>query len=648
VRHQTLWAAVAWSYGLLESDEQALFRALSVFVGGFTLEAAEAVVQSRGLAAMEVLECIQSLVDKSLVQATHAETADERTPRFRMLETIREFGLEKLSTSGEFDVVQEQHARFFIALVGQEEANEMAQSALRTWLDRLEADHDNIRASLHWSGTAAGEAETGPRLTCALMMFWYVRGYFGEGRDWYERFLADPRSNEISPSVRAKLLWSAAFVAWRQGDYQAARRFSDESVALCRDCGHDRVTVMALAVQGQVACHQSRYAVAHATVEQGLEFARATDENHGRAWILGVCGVLAYLEGNYPFARSCSQESLEFYQEHLIPMGTTVNLENLGCVARRLGNNGLARSLHEESLNISRSIGDRAATAQSLANLGHVARAASDIGTARERYTESLLISRELGDRRGVAITCGNLGVLALRAGDPEVAREWLNESVVTARLVGDKRILGAALRHLAGLEAAEGDQRGAVAIYTESIRVLGEAQDRWGIARAINECCEVTRATARPECARQLRTIAEGLLDAPGGRRSPLSQDASRQRRHRTKKELRSAAGSSERSYGPEISRVVARALALLTVEPAAQPDGPDPRPRDLIRLSRREREVAALVARGLTNREIAAELVITERTAGTHVSNVLGKLGARTRSQIAAWAVERDLRAQ
>jgi non-specific serine/threonine protein kinase len=499
VRHQTLRAAVAWSYGLLDIDEQAVFRALSAFVGGFTLEAAEAVV------------------------------------------------------------------------------------------------------------------------------------------------------HQMSPGVRARLLWNAAFVAWRQGDYKAARRLSDESVALCREVGDDRATVMALAVQGQVASHQSRYAAAHASVEQGLQIAQMTDATHGLAWILAVCGVLAYLEGDFTFARSCSGESLRSYRKHLIPMGTTINLETLGSVARRLGDLGLARSLHEESLSISRAIGDRAAIAQSLANLGHVGRALGDMDTARERYTESPLISRKVGDRRGVAITCGNLGVLALRAGDLDSARQWLNESLETARAIGDKRILGAALRHQAGLQAASGEQTAAVAGYTESLRMLEQARDRWGIARLLIECGEVLSTAGRPERAVQLRTIADRLLDSLGARRSPVAPDVLGRTPHTIKKERRWArrAVTSARLDGAEVSRTVTQALALLTREAPGESDGPRPKLRDPIPLSRREREVAALVARGLTNREIAAELVIAERTAGTHVSNLLGKLGAKTRSQIAAWAVERDLRA-
>jgi predicted ATPase len=483
VRHQTLRAAVAWSYGLLSSDEQMMFRALSVFVGGFTLEAAEAVVGPLGVNSQSILDHIRSLVDKSLALPAAATT--DTLPRFRMSETICEFALEQLTASAEFELVQQRHAEYFLHLAG-EGGLELGDLELRAWLDRLEAEHDNLRAVLRWSEVASDGGETEARLASALWMFWFVRGYFGEGRGWYERILARQQGSTRLPAVYAKVMWSAAFVSWRQGDYESAGQLSERSLA--SNQGHDvNEVVMASAVQGLVAVHQSQYALAHATLDRGRDLAAHTNSGVGHAWIVGILGVLAYLEGDYPLARRLSTESLAMCRELRQPTSIAMNLDNLGSVARRLGEYPLAQRLHQESLILNQHLGDRAAVAQSLANLGQVAKAVADHEGARARYVAALQIRREIGDRRGVAITCGNLGALARASGEQDVARAWLDESLAAARAVGDKRVLSAALHHLAGLAFERGDLAAAAAGYCESLQVSEQLQDRWGAARALD-----------------------------------------------------------------------------------------------------------------------------------------------------------------
>ncbi len=657
VRHQAMSAAIAWSYDLLTDDEQAAFRRLSVFVGGFTLEAADAMVAGGNggielssvpatqypVHHLNVLDHLQSLVDKSLL---YSEVTSTGEPRFRMLETIREFGLEQLSVSGDLGAVQERHARFFLALAEQAERH-MWERIEADWLDRLEAEHDNLRAVLHWGLAGPDQAEVGARLASAIWFLWITRGHFSIGRAWYERILAQADVMALAPPSLARVLWAAAQLARLQGDYEAAASFCDRGIALGQDAAGATELARCLAVRGLVACQQAQYALAHSIVDRGLHLARETGDEYAFVWILSISSILAYAEGDYARARSRGEESLGIFRKRRELWGIATSLDTLGGVAVRQGQYHLAQSFHEESLAASQLLGFKSSIALSLANLGHVARALGDDVVAWARYTDSLQIYREVGDRRGTALALGNLGVLARRGGDPDRARDYLSESLATARAVGENRLAAAALNHLASLGLERGDTPAAAAGCAESLRLSAALQDKRGIARTLEGCAKLIFTTGQPGPALELCVLADALLASLGARRAPADQASFEDLRAR----LQAAAGptvSPPVAAGPadlDLDRVVGHALALLDALPK-----PPTRQLTLARsdarpLSQREREVAGLVARGLTNRAIAEHLVIAERTADTHVSNILGKLGLQTRAQIAAWAVQHRL---
>jgi DNA-binding CsgD family transcriptional regulator/tetratricopeptide (TPR) repeat protein len=649
VRHHTLRAAVAWSYGLLEKAEQVVFRRLAIFVGGFTLEAAEAVCAAGGpgdggsMPSAAMVDRLQSLLDKSLLCA---EATGGEEPRFRLLETIRDFGLEQLSASGESDAVQERHARFFLALAeeGERSLTELVQ---RGWLDRLEADNDNLRAVLDWSLTAPEGTEIGPRLATAMAVFWQVRGPVSSGRAWLSRVLARVDGGVSSPQMRVRLLSAASNLAAYQGDLEAAGALSEQGIALGRSIGGPSELVVCLGVRGFVACCQAQYALAHDVLIEGLEVARDSGNERDRALILGVSSLLAYLQGDYPRARSYGEEGLHILRGRGEIYGFAVNLDALGGVARRQGDYRLAQSLHEESLAAGQALGHKWLIATSLANLGHVARALGDDEAARARYAESLQVYREVGDRRGIALTLGNLGVLARRAGDLERARDYLSESLATARAVGGKRFVVSALDHLAGLALARGDLPDAATGYAESLRLSADLQDKRGVAHTLEGCANLLCTAGRPAPALDLCAQADALLDALGARRSPADQASFEALRARVQRAVESARSAplGPVAQGLDLRQVVGHTLALLAGQPAPPTRQPARSEPDAHPLTQREREIAALIAQGLTNRAIAERLVIAERTAETHVSNILGKLGLDTRSQVATWAVAHRL---
>jgi non-specific serine/threonine protein kinase len=328
-----------------------------------------------------------------------------------------------------------------------------------------------------------------------------------------------------------------------------------------------------------------------------------------------------------------------------------LNLDTLGTVARREGQYDRARSFHEESLAASQRIGFKSGIALALACLGHVARALGDDATARAHYAASLRLYRESGDRRGIALTLGNLAVIAEREGNHLEVRENLSESLTTARRVGDKRILAAALHQQVRGALAGGDLPLAVASGAESLELSVELQDRRGIARALEGCAHVLVAAGRREAARELSDRAEALLDSLGERRSPTEQASQVRLRPR----LRDDRGSDNAAavMDPAVIVVTGTGHPGLTLEQAIEEmlaiarhsvSGETPlaatSPAPVPALTPREAEVAALIARGWSNRQIAERLVISRRTADSHVAHILAKLGFAVRSQIAAWA--------
>jgi predicted ATPase/DNA-binding CsgD family transcriptional regulator len=361
-RQQTLRSTIAWSYDLLDESEQALFRRLSVFVGGGTLEAAEAVCGG------DVLDGVESLVAKSLLRPSEAA---EGEPRFGMLETIREFGLERLAEVRELAGVRRRHAEYFLDLV------ERAVPRLRgpeqiAWLDRLETEHDNFRAALEWSLGEDGDTELALRLSGALAWFWESRSYVTEGRRWLTRALAGASGRS---AARMKALHGAGFLAHAQREAATARALLEESLAIARELD-DRWTVgWVLYVLGRVAYFEGDAATARALAEQSLVLAREV----GDPWLIAygphLLGLAAHIRGDYPSARAFYEESLAIRREIGFRQGIAILTNLLAMVAFREGDYARARALQRESLPIYQALGARYILSAALATSGALAAA---------------------------------------------------------------------------------------------------------------------------------------------------------------------------------------------------------------------------------------------------------------------------------
>jgi predicted ATPase/DNA-binding winged helix-turn-helix (wHTH) protein len=422
-RQQTLRAAIDWSYDLLSPAEQKLFRRVSVFVGGCTLEGAEAVCDTRGDLDLDLLDGMASMVDKSLVQQLEQTRGESR---FVMLETIREYALERLGASHEQAATKRAHAAYCLVLA-EEVTEEQTGAEGAEWLERFDCEHDNFRAALEWL-TDTGDAEWGMRLGAALFRFWEMREYLTEGRDALGKLLK--LGGASAPTkARTRALFAAGVLAGEQGDYLPAE----------------------------------------ALIRESLDIAGQLHDQQGAAVSLNALAVIARDRGDVPGARSLFEQSLAQWRELGDPKAVARSLSNLANIVKLQGDNDRAHSLYAECLSIFRGLGDVAGVAWSMNYQGDVARDRGDSASAQTLYEQGLEIFRELGDRWGIAGTLADLGGLARAEGNYPKARSLYQESIKLFQELGHRRGIARLLECFACTAAAQLEAK-------SSLRLAGAA----------------------------------------------------------------------------------------------------------------------------------------------------------------------------
>ena len=393
-RHQTLQAAIDSSHQLLSEGERTLFRRLSVFAGGFTLEAAEAVCSEPltvhgSLRIDEVLDLLSRLLDQSLVMPIEREQHAEA--RYRLLETVRQYGSEKLRSAGEREAVLERHAHYYMRLAEQS-AREFKGRDQVAWIARVEQDNANLRAALSWS-LERGAGDVGLRLAGALWRFWFARGYLAEGRDWLTRLLAQAGPPALTPQY-AQAAYGAGVIAWRQGDHAVARTLGERGLAIFQTLEDGEGIGLALVALANVSGAQGDSAAQHAYLNESLAIFRETGDTSGAAAALNNLGELARYEEDYALARRYYAEGLALYQELGNVNGTALVLHNLAHVVQHDGDYSRAASLFHGSLLKYQALGHPGGIAMCLAAAaGHAAiqgqyvRAARLSGVALAAYS---------------------------------------------------------------------------------------------------------------------------------------------------------------------------------------------------------------------------------------------------------------------
>ncbi len=484
-RQHTLRGAIDWSYDLLTNVERDVFNLCGVFSGGFDVEAARAVTNRSDTASV-----LQALVEKSLLTY---ESDSNGAARYAMLEMIREYAREKLgareqhSAQGQLADACQRHAAYYLIAAEQARRSFNGPDEQQA-LERLEHEHDNLRAALDWTGEQPNGDEF-VRLVCALAQFWLVRGHWTEGRRWTDRAVMRTASftmTEDQPRWRANALYVSAQLIENHSEPEVVRTRYEESLQLRRAFNDTTGVAEALSGLGRVASNQGDYARARAYFEESIELFRQVDQRTGLATTLNNLGFVAYIQQGEVEARKLCEESLALRRAAGDRRGVATALNSLGYMAIMRGDYATARQHYEESLALRRQLGDRNGISRSLNNLGVVASDQANYVAARRYYVEGLALDRELGDRRGVAITIINLGNVAYNLGQWATARTHYDEALAILEELNDQRNIAVTLNSLGNVALKQGDSIAARQFIQHSLTRRLELGDRRGLVHTL------------------------------------------------------------------------------------------------------------------------------------------------------------------
>jgi predicted ATPase/serine/threonine protein kinase/DNA-binding CsgD family transcriptional regulator len=609
-RQQTLRNTIAWSYNLLDAQEEQLFRRLSIFTGGCTIEAAEAVCAApgEGNEADQVLDVVASLVDKSLLQQTGQEGEE---PRLMMLETIREYGLEALAASGETETMRQAHAAYYLRFAEEAEP-ELDGPRQAVWLERLEQEHDNLRAALQWlveHRAIETSREMALRLGGALRRFWRIRGHWSDGRDFLERALVG--SKGVAVPVQVKALKAAAHLAFIQSDNHRAEALYEECLAKCREVG----------------------------------------DTAGMALSLRRLGAIAARRGNLVGASSLTEESLALFRGVGDRAGIAYALNNLAASIGDQGEYARAILLLEESLALFREVGDKEAIAWVLIHLAYMLfLSQGDPAKVHSLLEEGLALCRELGSQEDTAWALGHLGEVVLKKGDAVKARSLLEESVALSGEIGYWYGTAKLLSLLGRVEALERDYAAARTLYEESLAIARVMGDRLNTPFYLEGLADVVATQGDPVWAARLWGVAEALREEiralmPPIYRADYERSVAAARTQLGEKSF-AAAWAEGRSMTPEQALAAQGSVMMPVSPPESPPISPTKSPPTYPGgLTAREVEVLRLLAQGLTDAQIAERLVIAPRTVNNHLTSIYSKIQVSSRSAATRYAMERQL---
>lgn len=618
-RHRTITALLDWSYELLTPVEQRLFRRLSVLAGPSTVETIEEMFEAEDLPAVGVLDALSSLVDKSLVST---EERSGRT-RYRLLGTVRRYAAFRLDEAGESSRLRRTHAEWLAERLTQVEKGGAEIGHF------LRAQFDDVLAAFHWS-TGAGNVHLACRIAGSAWQYWELQGRLAEGRQVLATLIDDPAAAESAayPGV----VNGAAHLAFTAGDHRAARRLHEENLARFLERGDRRGEAGTRNSLALVALFEGRLDEAATLVEEAIAAWEALGDDSGRAYALTTLGLVRGSNGD--------------------PEGAGVALLSALALLRKGGHKRDAASV--------------------LNNLGNLAHDRGDLGRAHRFYEGALNLQRELGDDRGAAMSLNNLSIVSRERSNPDRAVDFAEEALELFRTSGDQHGVAAILNNLANLAEEQHQPRRSLELYGQAIEQFRSNGDLWGMATTLENLGDVAARTGNAQLAWQA-LIDAALIHLTAGRADRAALDLTRLSGLAAGVDLHedavALAGAADALLGGtgvgldlgfvaavrgglddeatssalaagralEVDQFLSQLRALPVPEGAldesrASDDG----------LTPREREVAALIGRGLANGQIAEQLFISERTVDSHVTHIRAKLQITSRTQLAVWAAQ------
>lgn len=609
--HRTLQGLVDWSYTLLSAAEQRAFRILAYCVGSWTLEAAEALLGDTAL------DAITALIDHSLLTLEADPTGE---PRYRLLETLRQYGQERLRERGEWEEACAAHRAYYTRLA-RAEAPRLQSPDQAVAMARLQAEYDNLNLALDgclagesvscaadadrhslYQGAECAPAEAGLLIAAALWRLWEARGHVSEGRARLSALLAHPgvtpASSERAPALNAAgllahrqsdyaeayallersrdlyrrsndrngmavVLGNMAITRARQGDLDGACALLEESLAEHRALGNRWGMALILGNLGALARRQGDYTRSRALLEESLSLRRAIEDREGIAHALGNLGALLYAQGDYPGSRRCQEEKAALCRALQIRPDLADSLNDLSQIALDQGDYAAARRLLEESLALRREIGDRWGTALALGNLGAVALEQGDYPVARMLQEESLALRRRLEDHEGMAISLAALGDQAHFEGDYPTARELHEESLALFRAAGQRGMAAHLLASLAlDLHALNRLAEMEASLF-ECLSIVQEIGSQRLLPYALEGYARLALTEKQPETAAVLYGYTAALRRTLPLPRSPHDQEQHAQALQELKACLSDSKLTTTLRYGENLS--LEKALALL-----------------------------------------------------------------------------------